>query len=144
MDNKMIIIIIIIKIISSARLEKSENTINPKTQPHPTNPWMEEKEKIVWDKNKERIRQQEALALLLKPSCPSPSNTGQPRSFHRAAERGTKVLPYWEFLQQGGANECLWATKAPRVTRSVGSPIRGCIGLLLILNSMHNTAADRR
>ena len=47
------------------------------------------------------------------------------------------------------ANECLWATKAPRVTR-VGtygegnSPLKGYIGLLLILNSIHNSATDRR
>ena len=61
---------------------------------------------------------------------------------------GTKVLRYWEVLQRGGADECLWATKAPRVTRAGkygkgNAPLKKCIGLLLILNNMHNTATDR-
>ena len=71
------------------------------------------------------------------------------RSFQRDTEIGTKVLRYWEVLQRGDANECLWATKTPRVTRSGTygkgkAPLKGCIGLLLILNIMHNSAKDRR
>ena len=88
-------------------------------------------------------------ALNLKPASPIPSKTGSLRSFQRETERGTKVLRYWEVLLLGCANECLWATKAPRVTRAGtcgkgNAPVNGCIGLLLILNSIHNSATDRR
>ena len=90
-----------------------------------------------------------ALALLLKPASPTPSNTGSLRSFQRDIERGTKVMRYWEVLQRGGANECLWATRAPRVTRAGtygkgNTALKGCIGLLLTLNSMYSSATDRR
>ena len=102
-----------------ARPGESENTLSvQRPQPHTSNPWKEEeKDKIVGD-TKERADHdnREALALLLKPSSPTPSNTGSLRSFQRDTERGTKVLRYWEVLQRGGANECLWETKAPRVT----------------------------
>ena len=111
---------------------------------------MEEKDKTVGDK-KERTdhANRKTLALLLKPASPTPSNTGSLRSFQRDTEMGTKLLRYWEVLQRGGANECLCATKAPRVTCAGtygkgNAPFRGCIGLLLILNSMHNSARDRQ
>ena len=45
----------------------------------------------------------EALALLLKPASPKPSNTGLARSFQRDKDRGIKVLLYYEVLQPGGA-----------------------------------------
>ena len=62
-------------------------------QPHTTNPWKEEKDKIVGVK-KERAdhANRKALALLLKPASPTPSNTGSLRSFQRDIERGTKLL----------------------------------------------------
>ena len=53
----------------------------------------------------------------------------------RPRERHT-VLRHW-VLQWLGANECLWATKASLVTPDG-------IGLLLILNNMHNFATYRR
>ena len=120
-------------------------------KPHTANPWKEEEEdKIVGD-TKERAdhAKRKALALLLKPASPTPSNTGSLRSFQWDTERSTKVLRYWEVLQRGGSYECLWATKAPQVTRAGtyskgNAPLKGCIGLLLILNSMHNSATDRR
>ena len=81
---------------SSARQGESENTLSvQRPQPHTTNPWKEEKEKIVGDK-KERadLANTKALALLLKHASPTPSNTGSQRSFQRDTERGTKVLWY--------------------------------------------------
>ena len=134
-----------------ARPGESEDTLSvQRPQPHTTNPWKEEKDKSVGDK-KERAdhANRKALALLLKPASPTPSNTGSLRSFQKDTERGTKLLRHWEVLQEGGANECLWATKAPRVTRAGiygkrNAPLRGCIWLLLISNSMHNSATDRR
>ena len=87
------------------------------------------------------------MALLLKPTSPTPSNTVEPRSFQRDTGRGRKVLRYREVQQRGGANECLWRTTRVRRAGTYGNynaPLRGCIGLLLILNSMHNTPTDRR
>ena len=132
-----------------ARIGESENTLSvQRPQPHTTNSWMEEEDKIVGDiKEKVDHANRKALPLLLKPASPTPSNTGWLRSFQRDTERG-KVLRYWEVLHLGGANECLWASKAPPVTR-VGTygkgnaPLKGFIGLLLILKSMHNSATDR-
>ena len=56
----------------------SEDTLSvQRPQPHTSNPWKEEKDKTVGDK-KERADQanRKALALLLKPASPTPSNTG--------------------------------------------------------------------
>ena len=76
---------------------ESENTPSiQKPQPHTTNRWKEEEEdKIVGD-TKERADRanSKALALLLKPVSPTPSNTGSLRLFQRDTERGTKVLRY--------------------------------------------------
>ena len=56
----------------------SESTISlQRPQPHTTNPWKKEKDKIVGDK-KERADHdnRKAFALLLKPASLTPSNTG--------------------------------------------------------------------
>ena len=58
-----------------ARLGESENPLSfRRPQPHTTNPLKEEKDKIVGEK-KERAdhANRKALALLLKPSSPTPS-----------------------------------------------------------------------
>ena len=68
-----------------ARPEESENTLSvQRPQSHTTNPWKEEKDKTAGDK-KERAdhANRKALALLLKPASPTPSNTGSLRSFQR-------------------------------------------------------------
>ena len=44
-----------------------------------------------------------ALALLLKPTSPTPLNAGLARSFQRDIEEGINVLGYCEVLQQGGS-----------------------------------------
>ena len=130
--------------------ERAINTLSVRRpQPHTTNQLKEEKDKIGDKKERAYHANRKALALLLKPASPTLSDTGSLRSFKRDTERGTKVLWYWEVLQRGGANECLWATKAPRVTCTGihgkgNAPLKGWIGLLLILNSMHNSATDRR
>ena len=75
---------------------ESENTLSVRRpQPHTTNPLKEEKDKIVGVK-KERAdhANRKALALLLKPASPTPSNIWSLRSFQRDTERGTKVLRY--------------------------------------------------
>ena len=79
-----------------ARPGESEDTLSvQRTQPHTTNPWKEEKDKTVGDK-KERAdhANRKALALLLKPASPTPSNTGSLRSSQRHTERDTKLLRY--------------------------------------------------
>ena len=122
-------------------------------QPHPTNQWKEEKEKILGDKKEEQKRPTRRHWLCsVKQTSTTPWNTGLLRSFHRDTERGTKVLRHWEILQRRGANERQWATNAIRLTCTAGSGTYGngnasliwCIGLHLILYSMHNTATDRR
>ena len=118
-------------------------------QPHTTNPWTEEKDKTVGDKKEKADHpNRKALALLLKPTSPTPLKTGSLRSFQRDTKRGTKVLRYWEVLQWGGANKWLWSTKAPQVTHAStygkgNALLKECIGLPLILNSMHNYATYR-
>ena len=93
--------------------------ISPKTPTPTTNPWKEEKDETVGDKKEGADHaNRKALALLLKPASPTPLNTGSLRSFQRDTDRGTKLLQYWEVLQRGGENECLWAIKAPRVTHA--------------------------
>ena len=42
------------------------------------------------------IANKKALALLLKPASPTPSNTGSLRSFHRDTDKGIKVRRYCE------------------------------------------------
>ena len=59
-----------------ARQEKSEDTLSvQRPQPHTTKQWNEETDKTVGDK-KERAdhANRKALALLLKPASPTPSN----------------------------------------------------------------------
>ena len=82
--------------VRGARPGESENILSvQRPQPHTTNPWKEEKDKIVGDK-KERAdhANRKALAMLLKPANPTPSNTGSPRTFQGDTEIGTKVLRY--------------------------------------------------
>ena len=87
-----------------ARPEESENTLSvQRPRPHTTNPWKEEKDKRVVDEKDKRVgdkkeradhADRKALALLLKPSSPTPSNTWSLRPFQRDTERGTKLLRY--------------------------------------------------
>ena len=76
-----------------ARLGESEDTISPKT-PTPHNQPMEgRKDKTVGGK-KERADHAngKALALLLKPASPTPSNTGSLRSFQREGHKVSAIL----------------------------------------------------
>ena len=84
----------------------------------------------------------------MKPTSPTPSNTGSARSFQRDTERGIKVLRYCMVLQRGCTVVYQCATRAHQTctgTYSPGrAPLRGWIGLHLILYSIHSTATDRR
>ena len=90
--------------------------------------------------------------MLLKPASPTPSNTGSLRSFQRDIERGQSFCDTERSYNEEARrsyNECLWATKAPRVIRAGtygkgNAALKGSIGLLFILNSMHNSATDWR
>ena len=57
---------------------------------HTTNAWKGEKEKIVGNKRKSRLGQQEGIASAQKPASPTRSL----RWFHRDIEKGTKVPRY--------------------------------------------------
>ena len=55
----------------------------------PTHSIKEEKRKSIGDKKgASSLANKKALALLLKPSSPTPSNTGSQRLFHRDTEMG--------------------------------------------------------
>ena len=72
-----------------ARPGESENTLSvERPQPHTTNPWKEEKDKTVGDKNERADHaNKKTLALLLKPASPKTSNTGslRDREGHKAS-----------------------------------------------------------
>ena len=89
-----------------ARPGDSEDTLSvQRPQPNTTNPWKEERDKTVGDKKERADRaNRKALALLLKPASPTPSNTGSLRSFQRDTERGTKLLRY--LFTSTGSLEC--------------------------------------
>ena len=137
---------------TSARLGESENTINPKAAtnlPPTTNRWKEDKENIVEGKNRVQIRNKKALALLLKPVSVTPSNTGSLRTFHRNTGRSTRSCGAEKFCNEEAktstdeSNQS--TTSNSRFTYSKGNaPLRSCIGLLLILNTIQNTATDYR
>ena len=75
-------------------LERVRTLSVQRPQPHTTNAWKEE-DKIV-EAKKERADHvnRKALALLLKPANPTPSNTGSLRSFerHREGHKGSAIL----------------------------------------------------
>ena len=87
-DITIIIIIIWSRLCEAGREWDTLSIERP--QPHAANPWKEEEDKIVGD-TKERTDHAngKALALLLKPASPTPSNTG---SLNRSKEtpRGAK------------------------------------------------------
>ena len=92
----MAIIVIIIILESAVQRRERVRTLYQSKDPNPTQPiWKEEKDKTVGDK-KERAdhANRKALALLLKPASPTPSNTGSLRLFQRDTERSTKLLRY--------------------------------------------------
>ena len=80
-----------------ARPGESEDTLSVQgPQPHTTNPWKEEKDKTVGDK-KERAdhANRKALALLLKPASPTPSNlriTNIVPKRHREGHKASAIL----------------------------------------------------
>ena len=56
-----------------------------------------------YSRDREALSNREALALLLKPANPTPSNSLLARPFQRDPEKGIKVLQYCKVLQRGGA-----------------------------------------
>ena len=81
---------------SAVQGREKVNTLSlQRPQPHTNNAWKKEKDKTVGDK-KERTdhANRKALALLLKPDSPTPSNTGSLISFQKDTQRGTNLLLY--------------------------------------------------
>ena len=92
----LLLLLLLLIGVRCARPGESENTISPKTKTPHNQPWKEEKEDKIEGNKKERAQHanRKALALLLKPSSPTPSDTGSLRSFQRDTESTTKVLRY--------------------------------------------------
>ena len=88
--------IIIIKIESAVQGQERVRILYQSKDPNRTQPTNGRKKKRIRRRQKERAdyANRKALALLLKPVSPTPSNTGQPRSFQRDTERSTKVVLY--------------------------------------------------
>ena len=104
----LLLLLLLLKKVGSARLrERDIHPISPKTPPSQYQPIDRKKRKgkRVEDYCRDRVASgnKKALALLLKPASPTPSNTGLARSFQRDTERWMKVLLYCEVLQRGGS-----------------------------------------
>ena len=104
----LLLLLLLLKKVSSAKLRESDvHPISPKTPAPQYQPIDRKKRKgkRVEDYSMDRAPQvnKEALALLLKPASPTPSNTGLARSFQRDTEKRIKVLLYCKVLQRGGA-----------------------------------------
>ena len=100
--------LLLLKMVGSARLRESGiHPINPKTPAPQYQPIDRKKRtrKRVEDYSRDRAAwaNKEALALLLKPTNPTPSNTLLARSFQRDTEKGIKVLLYCKVLQREDA-----------------------------------------
>ena len=78
-----------------ARPGESENTLSVhRPHPHTTNRRKEDDKTVGVKKERADHANRKALALLLKPASPTPSNKWSLRSFQRDTERGTKLLRY--------------------------------------------------
>ena len=85
-----------------------------------------------------------------QPASSTPSNTGSLGSFKRDTEMSTKVMGTESSTVRrrkrvpmnnySAMNNTRWHIRQ----RQCNATLEGCIGLLLILNSVHNTATDRR
>ena len=79
------LLLLLLKKVGSARMRESDtHPISPKTPAPQYQPIEKNKKgKIVKDYSRDRAAyaNKEALALLLKPASPTPSNTGLARSF---------------------------------------------------------------
>ena len=91
-------IITIIKSRQIAGLVRVGADISPQCQP------IEGRKRNPWKSKRERAVQTNKEVLLLKPACPSPSNTLSLRLFYGDAEWGMKVLRYSE----SAARTCIW------------------------------------
>ena len=80
------------------------------------------------------------------PASPTPSNTGSLRSFQRDTERAQRFCDTEKSYNEEARTSAYQQSKNQSTTSNGegNAPLKGCIGLLLILNSMHNSASDRR
>ena len=119
-------------------------------QPHTTNPWKEkEGDKIVGD-TKERAdhANRTALALLLKPANPTPSNTRSLRLIQRDTEghKASAILrsPTTKRRERVPMSNQSTTSNMRRHIRQRQCTAQRMHWVFLILNSMHNSAIDRR
>ena len=109
----------------------------------------EEKDKIVGDK-KERAdhANRRALALLLEPASPTLSNTGSLRSSQIDTEWSILLYCYTEKSYNEEARTSEYEQpkhhELHTLAHTAKAMLKGCIGLLLIINGMHNSATDLR
>ena len=83
----------------------------------------------LWTITTEALDNKKALALILKPAIPTPSNTELARSFQRDTEKGIVVLPHCEVLQRDRSSR---TTAVPAVLLQNESTFINLSGLLLL------------
>ena len=105
---RLLLLLILIKEDGSARLRESDiHPLSLKTRTAQYQPIDIKKRKgrdrVDYSRDRAAYVNKKALALLLKPANPIPSNTGLARLFQWDTESGTKVLWYSEVLRRGEA-----------------------------------------
>ena len=100
-----VLFLLLLKEVSSARLRESDrHPISPKilAPQYQLKDRKKRKGKIVKVYGRDRAAlANKVLALLLKPTSPTQSNTGSTRLFQRVTESGIKIMRYCEVLQRG-------------------------------------------
>ena len=93
----LLLLLLLFKKVGSARLRESGiHPISPKTPAPQYQPIDKKKRKGKriedYSTDREAKANKEALALLLKPASPTPSNTGLAKSFQRDPEKGIIIM----------------------------------------------------
>ena len=125
-------------------------TISPKTRATQCQPIdrKKRKEKIEEDYSRDRRPIKKTIGIAFESRQSYTIEYGFRKIVPEGHEQRINGLQYREVLQRGGAEVYRCATRAPRITRtgtygSSRAPLRGCIGLHLILYNIQRTATDR-
>ena len=116
---KIVTVLLLLKVSQPCMVRREWlHSSNPKTST-PQNQPMEgrKREKSRRQKRKSKLGQWESIGFAWE----VPHHQTQNKKYNSKEtliEIGTKVLWYWKVLLWGGANDYLWATKIPPVTRA--------------------------
>ena len=137
--------------------ERARTLSVQRPQPHTTNPWKEERENSRRQKRKSRSCQQESIGSALETRHSHTIKhwvTKIVRKRHREEHKGSAILrnpTAWgcervPMSNQSTTRNTHWHIRQRQCTYGTygkgNAPLKGCIGLLLILNRMDNSATD--